>query len=224
MNRAPRRRVSAFTLIEAACSLAIASVLLAAVYGTLSVTARGELRSRRVMREARLLAGVARTFHEDVAFACRFPGSDLKTWVAEPPEESGRNPALAFFTTNTFATTGAPDGAVFRVEYFLRPEPGGYTLVRRETPVNGAGDLDAEAQAEETLIAPLLYWRARYSDGEAWEDRWGSDLLPRAARIEFAAAEEQAGAKEARTLTVAPLVDPTADPAPLAGPPTGEAE
>lgn len=211
---AGRRLTTAFTLIEAVCSLAIAAVLLAAVYGTLSVTARGELRSRRAMREARLFAGVARVLREDVAFACRFPGAEVKTWVSEPAEESGRKPVLAFFTTNTLSTAGSEDDAVFRVEYFTRPESGGYALVRRETPVNGGGDLEADGGFAEELIAPLLYWRGRFFDGETWEDRWESDVPPHAARIEFAAATEEAGAKESRVVTVAPLVSPTADPAP----------
>ena len=66
----------AFSLIEVVCALAIAGVLITAVFGVLSITARGSARARGAMRETRLIAGLARTLRRDISAACAFRSPD----------------------------------------------------------------------------------------------------------------------------------------------------
>jgi len=206
---------SAFTLIEALCTLAIVALILSATFGALTMTVRSVERARETLRRSRVTSGIARVLRRDFNAVC---GASEKKLPALEAGGFGNGTRLAFFSTRSLALRGSGGTpGLYRIEYTLRPSdrlPGLYQVLRMETPYTVGKPLDRSRSAAERLADGVSFWRLRFYDGTEWHDQWKRKKLPTSVRLDIAIGEADVAPERAQSLYFVPLVSPEADPLP----------
>jgi prepilin-type N-terminal cleavage/methylation domain-containing protein len=148
-----------FTLIETAVALALTAIVLAALAGAVSRTARAHgATTDRARRSALVRAALLRM------------GDELE--AADP----GQRFEIAAGTLR-FGTFGRADGEPLALTYRLDLPTA--TLSRRDAPPRSRPDERAPVPVLEGVDA----FRVRALDPDGWHDDWQSDTLPRAIEI-----------------------------------------
>jgi len=202
------------TLIEMICVTAIAAIMMGALLGTVTITARGSNEMRSAMRLERLASGVERVVRDDLALVCALRSADVQTFTGRPPLEYSYGPIMEFFTLNSLADDAG--GAVRRVAYSLRAvegegeAPETYELYREETPWRTGEATEVPA---ERLASGIRHFNAEYYDGVYWHDQWQLTSLPDMVRITLTAGGE-GGRTIEESFVFTPYVRSSDDPSP----------
>jgi prepilin-type N-terminal cleavage/methylation domain-containing protein len=207
-----QRRRAGLTLLEVLCVTAIAAIMMGAMLGAVTVTARGAKETRAVMRAQRVAGGVERILRRDLTLACALRAGRNETFIGRPTSDVTYEPVMEFFTLNSLAD--APDTIVRRVAYTLKPSEEDETrfdLYRRETPYH-PNQPPAEVP-DERLAAGILAFAAQYHDGALWRDQWQRDALPHMLRLTLTLETTPTRTTE-MTLLYSFVTDPNIDPAP----------
>lgn len=206
-------RAAGFSLVEALLAIAI-TMIVAAVLAV----------SQQSLRRALGLTQGRDTDRIAVLQALDLLAAELRS-AADPdgPDASPLRLAVGDdgrWTLRFFARLRPADepdlryARTFRLRYEAHTESDGRVALRREML-----PLDPRAETETPLNGPALArlrsWRARFFDGEQWQERWpigdNSPRLPRAVRLEVEDLEGRAAAVEtwiARDTWIAPARDP----------------
>jgi hypothetical protein len=202
------------TLVEMICVTGIAAIMMGALLGTVTITARGSNEVRSVMRLQRLTSGVERVLREDLALVCALRAADVQTFVGRPLLEYSYGPVMEFFTLNSLADGAG--GAARRVAYSLKAvegegeAPETYELYREETPWRTGEATEVPA---ERLASGIRLFSAEYYDGVYWRDQWQLTSLPDMVRITLTVSGE-GGRTIEESFTFTPYVRSSEDPSP----------
>lgn len=217
-NQPPCRECAGLTLMEILCALAITALLLGAIMGVLQVTVRTLESTREVMREARVLHGIARVLRNDLEAAFGASEKGIFTLVARAVASDAGGAALEFTTTRSFAPRDKrPASQLCRVEYILRPSErtdGLYELLRKETPYVVGKPLNRDAAITERLADRVAFWRVECYDGSEWKNSWQRNSLPVALRMDLSLGKRKDPIGDSQTIYLAALVNPGTDPMP----------
>jgi hypothetical protein len=203
------------TLIEVLCVTAIAAIMMGALLGTVTITARGTKEVRSVMRLQRTAGGIERILREDLALVCALRSGGVQTFVGRAQSEYAQAPVMEFFTLNSLAND--PEDAMRRVSYSLkRTEEDGelletFDLFREERPWR-ARDEAAPAPAER-LASGIQLFSAQYYDGTSWHDQWQLTTLPDMVRVNVTLGGEDERTTE-ETFIFCPYIQSSEDPTP----------
>jgi type II secretion system protein J len=184
------RRRGGFTLLETLVALAIAAVVLSALYGAV---ARASVARERATRSAERVS-TARTLllrlasELEAATTLAEPGSEERFVVATAPPDALPWSTLRFATRDGRRTAAdevrlvayrvAPSGALERREALRFPPP------------------DAREPDGLTVLEGIRLFRVRCFDGSAWRDQWTVPLLPRAVEIAIGVDDGAGGTDE----------------------------
>jgi type II secretion system protein J len=171
------RRCDGFTLLETLVALAIAAVVLSALYGAV---ARASVARERATRSAERVS-TARTLllrlasELEAATTLTEPGSEERFVVAAAP------PDAPSWSMLRFATRDGRRAAADEIRLLAYRVEGSGVLRRREAlrfPPPDAREPDGL-----TVLEGVRLFRVRCFDGSAWRDQWTVPLLPRAVEI-----------------------------------------
>ena len=218
MTRLRARNHGAFSLIEVVCVVAVAAILLGAIFGVATTTISAIRGTRESMRRTRVAAGVARLLRRDFEYAFRVRGKDVVTLKGGPTATDQSEDFLEFFTTNSLARRGRlPETGLSRVTYSFRASARSadrFQLVRTEQPYDAVKGLSGTAVGE-ALTDGLTRCRVMFHNGSEWRDNWKMQALPPGMRIQLAFDVDDAAETHTDASFFAPLVDPRADPWPV---------
>ena len=179
-----------FTLLETLVALAIAAVVLSALYGAVgraSVARAHATRSAERVSTARTLL-LRRASEVEAATTLDEPGSEERFVVAAAA------PDAPPWSTLRFATRDGRRAAADEVRLLAyRVEDSG-ALRRREAlrfPPPDAREPDGL-----TVLEGVRVFRVRCYDGSAWHDQWAAPLLPRAVEIAIGVDDGAGGTDE----------------------------
>jgi len=212
------RKYAGLTLMEILCALAITALILGTIMGVLQVTVRTIESTRKVMRETRIVHGIARVLRGDLEAAFGASEKGVFTLVARAVESGAGGVSLEFTTTRSLAPRDKrPASQLCRVEYILRPSEhtdGLYELIRKETPYVVGKPLNRDAAITERLADGVAFWRVECYDGSEWKNSWQRNSLPVALRMDLALGMRKDPMGDAQTIHLAALVSPGTDPMP----------
>jgi prepilin-type N-terminal cleavage/methylation domain-containing protein len=187
------RRRGGFTLLETLVALAIAAVVLSALYGAV---ARASVARQRATRSAERVA-TARTLllrlasELEAATTLGEPGSEERFVVAAPAPDAPAWSTLRFATRDgrrpaadevrLVAYRVGPPGLLERREAFRFPPP------------------DARERDGITMLEGVRRFRVRCFDGTVWRDQWTVPLPPRAVEITIGVDDGAGGTDELMT-------------------------
>jgi len=171
-----------FTLIEILVALAVASLLLLAVYGAFSPLARARdqvEKSEATYHQARVLFDRLGRELRSIPLN-KLPNEQL---LSGGSDERGR-PFLQLVSSAATPLGGVP-GGVANLSYRLAEDPlgenGALALFRSEQPRQEV----QEADLGQRLISGVKSFQPRFFDGSTWFDSWsaGNSGLPQAVEI-----------------------------------------
>lgn len=214
---ATARRRAGLTLIEVMCALAIAALMMGALFGALSITVRAMQHTRRAMRRTRVIGGIVRVLRRDLEAAFAASEKDRLAFQGRSDVTDGA-PCLVFFTTNAFAPAAARSTTgLSRIEYVRKRSsrgPGRYEVARTETAYTFGKPLEKRKAFSETLADGIAAWQLRFYDGAEWKEKWRSRKLPAAVRLDIALEGKEPTPQRTQTYLFTPLASADADPLP----------
>ncbi len=206
------RRRAGLTLLEVVCVIAITGVMMGALLGAVTMTARGVTDLRRTMRSQRLVTGIERLLRHDLSSACAVREPKLPSFIGRPAPSLSGEPVLEFFTTRTLSDR--PEGAIQRVSYTLRrseDDEETYDLFRRESAY--APGKKVSAAPEERLASGIALFDAQFHDGTLWREQWERNALPDSVRVVLTL-RDRVGEEDEAVLSFSFLCDRNTDPLP----------
>jgi len=184
------------TLLETLVALAIAALVLTAVYGAVTRAAeareRGTRRAERLATSRTLLLRIAGEIEGALAAPERFV-------VAPPPDEGPPWSALRFAT---FAGGPRTPGDVSLVAYRVEPTGTTAALVRRSA--TRFAPADAPEPPGLAVLEGVTAFRVRCFDGDAWTPAWRAPGLPRAVEVVIDIDDGTGGVEELATTVTLP--------------------
>lgn len=196
-----RRGRSAFTLLEVIAALTMTSVLLLAVYSSLSVAFRARRSAQRKVEPMRRLALTMELLRADLESAVPPTGLLANECLGDDGGADGDDrDALLFFAVS--ANTPWPDhpAGLRRIEYIVETdEATDQPTLFRLTTRNANAPVLREPQRE-VLCLGAAQFNLRYFDGADWVDSWDSQsydgALPRAIEITLALTNGEASSDD----------------------------
>lgn len=196
------RRVHGFTLLELIIGAAITSVLLAALYGSLSGVLGLQRQSHAALERDLPEAAAAGVIKRDLANMVVPTGLLGDTILGEEDTESGqRHDTLEFCTTTGTVGENTAYPNIQKVEYYLSDSEDDvqYTSLQlfRAVTRNLLATDSEETRTARSLLSGVESMEIEYYDGETWTTSWDSTsaetVVPKAVRVLLTLAEPMEG-------------------------------
>ncbi len=179
-----KRADGGFTLLEVLVAIALASIVLIALYSSFFSVLRGQSDIDRTLERTREVSRFLEIFSKEVQSSFFKDGNPRTGFVGEEEDKFGRSVSRITTTTFTYPAfkTGRPAGDLLAVRYYVDDKDGKFVLYK-DTWNPYADEKTGVFKAE--VIEDIEGFEILYYNGKDWAKAWDATLdkaLPEAVK------------------------------------------